>query len=83
MMSECERAAERPSNTACPMVPRMATMKAAIMVLEWPGSKPCNAPSKMAEGMKSQRLVEPLWTRGESQASAMVVLCCARLQERR
>jgi len=26
-------------------------MDAAIMVLLWPGSKPCNAPSKTAAGM--------------------------------
>ena len=37
-------------------------MNAAIIVLECPGSKPCKAPSRMAVGMKSQRLVLPLCT---------------------
>ena len=41
-------------------VPRMAMMNAAIIVFEWPGSSPCSAPSKMAVGMKSHRLVVPL-----------------------
>jgi hypothetical protein len=60
MMSECEIAAERPRSTACQTVPRMATMNAAIMVFEWPGSSPCMAPSRIAVGMNSQRLVLPL-----------------------
>ena len=37
----CESVADRPSSTAWVIVPRIATMKAAIMVLEWPGSSPC------------------------------------------
>ena len=52
----CEIVAARPSNTACPTVPRIATMNAAIIVFEWPGSRPCNAPSRIALGMKSQAL---------------------------
>ena len=60
MISECEIAAERPSRTACATVPRIATINAAIMVLECPGSRPCNAPSRIAVGMKIQRLAEPL-----------------------
>src|SRR5512135_1577768 len=31
-------------------------MKAAIIVLEWPGSRPCSAPSRMALGTYSQAL---------------------------
>jgi hypothetical protein len=31
----------------------MATMKAAIIVLECPGSKPCSAPSRIALGINS------------------------------
>ena len=53
MRSECENAAESPSNTACQTVPRIATMNAAIIVLECPGSRPCKAPRSMAVGMKS------------------------------
>lgn len=52
----CDSVADRPSSTACVSVPRRATMKAAIIVLEWPGSKPCKAPSKIALGMNSQAL---------------------------
>ncbi len=43
------------------MVPLTAMMKEAIMVLECPGSKPCKAPSKIAVGMKTHRLVAPCW----------------------
>src|SRR5574343_649263 len=31
-------------------------MKAAIIVLEWPGSRPCSAPSAIALGTNSQAL---------------------------
>ena len=50
----CDRVADKPSSTACPTVPRTAMMKAAIMVLEWPGSKPCSAPRAMALGRNHQ-----------------------------
>ena len=55
-MAVCETVAASPSNTACRMVPRTATMKAAIIVFEWPGSRPCSAPSRMALGRNSQAL---------------------------
>ncbi|SBT09944.1 conserved hypothetical protein [Candidatus Accumulibacter aalborgensis] len=48
---------------ACATVPRMATMKAAIIVFEWPGSRPCSAPSRIALGMNSQALVVPCASR--------------------
>ena len=43
----------------------LATMKAAIMVLECPGSNPCKAPSKMAVGIKTQKLLPPCWMSSE------------------
>src|SRR4051794_24340945 len=58
----CESVAARPSSTACVTVPRIATMKAAIIVLECPGSKPCRAPSRMALGMNNQACVAPCWS---------------------
>ena len=71
MSSECEIAAESPSSTACQTVPRIAMMNAAIIVLEWPGSSPCSAPSKMAVGTKSHAWVGALRERlgevGESE----------------
>ncbi len=69
MRSECEIAAESPSSTACQTVPRIAMMNAAIIVLEWPGSSPCSAPSKMAVGTKSHACAEPCesaWEKSES-----------------
>lgn len=56
MMAVCEMVADTPSNTACLIVPRMATMNAAIIVLLCPGSKPCSAPSRIAPGMNNQAL---------------------------
>ena len=47
---EWEIAADSPSSAACRIVPRTAMMKAAIIVLECPGSRPCSAPSTMATG---------------------------------
>ncbi len=41
---------QKPSRAACQAVPRIAMMKAAIMVLEWPGSSPCRAPRRIATG---------------------------------
>src|SRR6516165_10404790 len=38
-------------------------MKAAIIVLEWPGSSPCRAPSRMALGMKGQACAVLCWIR--------------------
>src|SRR6201994_2410228 len=52
----CDTVAASPSSTACISVPRTATMNAAIIVLEWPGSRPCSAPSRIALGMNSQAL---------------------------
>ncbi len=52
----CDTVAARPSRTACISVPRTAMMNAAIMVLEWPGSRPCSAPSRIALGTNSQAL---------------------------
>src|SRR5262245_9321856 len=60
-MRVCETVAARPSSTAWPTVPRMATMKAAIMVLEWPGSSPCSAPSRIALGTNSHACAAPCW----------------------
>src|SRR3569832_1740285 len=57
----CETVAESPSRVACSTVPRIAMMKAAIIVLELPGSSPCNAPSRIALGTNSH---------------AMAVICC-------
>ena len=37
----------------------MAMMNAAIIVFECPGSRPCMAPSRIAVGIKIQRLVLP------------------------
>ena len=37
----------------------MATIKAAIMVFECPGSRPCSTPSKMALGKYSQACEAP------------------------
>src|SRR5208283_1787055 len=54
-----EKVAARPSRIACATVPRMATMKAAIIVLEWPGSRPCSAPRRIALGAKSHALPVP------------------------
>ena len=42
-------------------------MNAAIIVLEWPGSNPCKAPSKIAVGMNSHAL--PWARRSEVTAS--------------
>src|SRR5690606_12650655 len=61
----CEIVAAIPSSTACVTVPRIATMKAAIIVLEWPGSSPCSAPRRIALGMKSQAWAEP-WLRSSA-----------------
>jgi len=55
-----ENAAERPRRTACGMVPRTAMMKAAIMVFECPGSKPCRAPNSKAMGNSVGHRVELL-----------------------
>ena len=55
-MAVCDSVAARPSSTACTSVPRTATMNAAIIVFEWPGSRPCSAPSRIALGMNSQAL---------------------------
>ena len=55
-MAVCETVAASPSSTACISVPRTATMNAAIIVFEWPGSRPCSAPSRIALGMNSQAL---------------------------
>ncbi|MNP35549.1 hypothetical protein D3C76_1288860 [compost metagenome] len=55
-MAVWEIVAASPSITACRTVPLMAMIKAAIMVLEWPGSRPCKAPNKMALGIKNQAL---------------------------
>src|SRR5450759_2888122 len=52
-ISVWETVAASPRSTACITVPRMAMMKAAIIVLEWPGSRPCNAPSRIALGTNS------------------------------
>src|SRR3954471_17449463 len=68
MISECEIAADKPSNTACEIVPRMATMKAAIIVLECPGSRPWSAPSRIALGMKSHAWAALCCNRSESWA---------------
>src|SRR5208283_3507914 len=54
-----EKVAARPSRIACATVPRMATMQAAIIVLEWPGSRPCSAPRRIALGAKSHALPVP------------------------
>lgn len=51
--------ADNPSSTACPTVPRIATTNAAIIVFEWPGSRPCSAPGRIALGMNSQALDTP------------------------
>ena len=51
-----ETVAASPSSTACFNVPRTATIKAAIIVFEWPGSRPCSAPSSIALGINSQAL---------------------------
>ena len=45
-----ENVAASPSRIAWVTVPRTAMMKAAIIVLLWPGSRPCRAPSRTAEG---------------------------------
>src|SRR5215210_2987741 len=45
-------------------------MKAAIIVLEWPGSSPCRAPSRMAEGMNTQAWAAPCCRRSESGVTA-------------
>lgn len=60
MTSECENAADNPRSTACPIVPRTATMNAAIIVFECPGSNPCNAPSNTAVGRKNHACAAPL-----------------------
>ena len=59
----CEIVAVIASSAACQKVPRIATMKAAIIVFEWPGSSPCSAPSRIALGMNSH---------------AALALCCTR-----
>ncbi|MCY1551415.1 hypothetical protein D9M68_877430 [compost metagenome] len=55
----CETVAARPNRTACFRVPRTATMKAAIRVLECPGSRPCKAPRRTALGKYSQAWAGP------------------------
>jgi hypothetical protein len=50
------------SSAAWGIVPRIATMKAAIMVLEWPGSSPCSAPRRIALGMNSHGAAAFCWT---------------------
>ena len=55
----CDKVAAKPSKTACPTVPRTAMMKAAIMVLECPGSSPCSAPRAMALGINHHTLLLP------------------------
>jgi hypothetical protein len=62
----CEIVAARPSKTACFTVPRTATMNAAIIVFECPGSKPCNAPRRMALGMNSHAWETLCWNRIDS-----------------
>ncbi|MET4279478.1 hypothetical protein ABIB68_007763 [Bradyrhizobium sp. F1.2.2] len=44
---------DRPRSTAWKMVPLIATMKAAIIVFEWPGSSPCSAPRRTTLGTNS------------------------------
>ncbi|CAH0343061.1 hypothetical protein RHI9324_04794 [Rhizobium sp. CECT 9324] len=46
----CETVAAMPSKTAWVTVPRIATIEAANMVLEWPSSSPWSAPGRMALG---------------------------------
>ena len=36
-------------------------MNAAIIVFEWPGSSPCNAPSRTAVGRYNHAAVAPCW----------------------
>ena len=52
----CDTVAASPSSTACFRVPRTATINAAIIVFECPGSRPCRAPSRIALGINSQAL---------------------------
>ena len=61
MSAEWESAAETPRRQAWPTVPRVATMKAAIMVLECPGSRACSAPNTSAVAMSQK--TEECWTR--------------------
>src|SRR5690606_10512182 len=50
------------------------TMKAAIMVFEWPGSRPCSAPRKMALGMNSQACAAPCESRSAN-GVILEILC--------
>src|SRR4051812_2555100 len=73
-MAVCESVAASPSNTACMTVPRTAMMKAAIIVLEWPGSRPCRAPSRIAVGTNSQACAVPCWSRSGSEVMGRLSL---------
>ena len=69
----CEMVAVIPSSTACHTLPLIATMKAAIIVLEWPGSSPCNAPSRMALGMNSHACEAPWAIKSENDSMDSVL----------
>ena len=58
IIAVCETVAESASSAAWANVPRMATMKAAVIVLECPGSSPWSAPSRTAAGANNQAPAE-------------------------
>jgi hypothetical protein len=66
----CETVAASPSNAACATVPRTAMMKAVIIVLLCPGSKPCRAPSTRALDSSSPMDAAPVCSRSDSDAMA-------------
>ena len=62
------------------IVPQNATMNPAIIVFECPGSSPCNAPSKSADGMNNQAWAALCWTRSGNDVSAKIIILGLKIQ---
>ncbi len=62
-----------PALAACPTVPRTVMMKAVIIVLLCPGSKPCRAPSTRALDSNSPTDAASACSRSDSDAMAGLV----------
>src|SRR5437660_10677452 len=68
------------SSAAWGIVPRIATINAAIIVFECPGSSPCNAPSRSADGMNNHAWAALCWTRSGNEVSANIIILGLKIQ---
>src|SRR6266487_5323078 len=76
----CEIVAQIASSAAWGIVPRTATMNAAIIVFECPGSSPCNAPRRSADGMNNHPWAALCWTRSGNEVSAKIIILGLKIQ---